>query len=48
MLEKFYSGPSLNYNWDDKLDLALVLIGQSLCHYILTLKTKVVANSNPI
>lgn len=47
-LSKMLSGPSINYNYDEKLALVVVLSIQKLCHYILLRKTRVVTNSNPM
>jgi hypothetical protein len=45
-ISKNLSGPSLKYNHEEKLSLAVFLTVQKLCHYILLHTTKVVADSN--
>jgi hypothetical protein len=47
-ISKKKSGPPLKYNHKEKLNLAVVLIVQKICHYIVLRTTKVVAYSNPM
>ena len=42
------AGPSLSYNYDEKLTLVVIFSVQKLSQYILTRKTKVVTNSTPM
>jgi hypothetical protein len=47
-ISKNLSRPPLKYNHEEKLSLAVILVVQKLCHYILLRTTKVIEDSNPM